>query len=77
MDQYYYGANNTIQHAGVQYILDSVVKALEENPERRFIYVEIAFFYRWWREQNDYTKQLVRNLVEQGRLEFINGGKAS
>jgi hypothetical protein len=24
VDQYYYGANNSIQHAGVQYILDTV-----------------------------------------------------
>ncbi len=53
-------------NAGVQYILDSVIKALEENPDRRFIYVEIAFFSRWWREQNDATKALVRQFVNQG-----------
>ena len=34
------GANNTIQHAGVQYILDSVVTSLQANPDRKFIYVE-------------------------------------
>ncbi|KAG7218977.1 hypothetical protein INR49_019375, partial [Caranx melampygus] len=37
---------NDIQHAGVQYILDSVVDQLLKNPDRRFIYVETAFFYR-------------------------------
>ena len=36
MDEYYYGANNTIQHAGVQYILDSVIAALLQNPERKY-----------------------------------------
>lgn len=41
------GANNTIQHAGVQYIIDSVLAALERNPDRRFIYVEQAFLSRW------------------------------
>jgi hypothetical protein len=40
------GANNTIQHAGVQYILDSVLAALEANPDRRFTYVEQAFLSR-------------------------------
>ena len=39
MDEYYYGANNSIQYAGVQYIIDSVVGALLLNPERRFTFV--------------------------------------
>ena len=45
------GANNTIQHACVQYILDSVYTALMQNPQRKFVYVEMAFFQRWWEEQ--------------------------
>ena len=40
----------------------------------RFIYVETAFFNQWWVEQNEETKNLVRDLVQNGRLEFINGG---
>ncbi|KAL6067304.1 carbohydrate binding [Balamuthia mandrillaris] len=74
VDQYYYGANNTIQNAGVQYILDNVVKELAADPAKRFIYVEIAYFERWWNEQSDTTKTIVRNLVAEGRLEFVNGG---
>ena len=52
-------ANNSIQHAGVQYILDSVVQALADDPARKFIYVEMAFFARWWNEQDSDTKALV------------------
>ena len=52
-------ANNTIQDAGVQYILDTVIKELSKNSERTFIYVEMAFFTRWWKEQNNQTKSLV------------------
>ncbi|PIK56361.1 putative lysosomal alpha-mannosidase [Apostichopus japonicus] len=74
VDQYFYGANNSIQHAGVQYIIDSVVSELDKDPKRRFIYVEMAFFERWWREQNDATKEKVTGYVNEGRLEFINGG---
>ena len=34
----------------------------------------MAFFTRWWREQTGPTRDLVRSLVAQGRLEFANGG---
>ncbi|XP_041098029.1 lysosomal alpha-mannosidase-like [Polyodon spathula] len=74
VDQYYYGARNEIQHAGVQYILDSVVRQLLSDPTKRFIYVEIAFFSRWWQQQSEDMRSAVQQLVNQGRLEFINGG---
>jgi alpha-mannosidase len=73
-DEYYYGANQSIQNAGVQYIIDTVVMALQQNPDRKFIYVEMAFFFRWWREQTPETQTIVKNLVNAGQLEFINGG---
>ncbi|CAK8687802.1 unnamed protein product [Clavelina lepadiformis] len=74
VDQYYYGANQKIVQAGVQYILDSVVSQLLLDPNRRFIYVEMAFFARWWLEQSDHVKSQVKMLVDEGRLEFILGG---
>ncbi|AWP05172.1 putative lysosomal alpha-mannosidase [Scophthalmus maximus] len=74
VDQYFYGDRNDIQHAGVQYILDSVVDQLLKNPDRRFIYVETAFFYRWWKRQSSGEQQTVKQLVNEGRLEFVNGG---
>lgn len=52
-------ANNTIQHAAVQYILDTVIDELQKNPNRTFIYVEMAFFVRWWNEQTDEMKEIV------------------
>ena len=42
--------------------------------ERRFIYVESAFFWRWWGEQSEGMRTAVRELVKTGRLEFIGGG---
>ena len=74
VDEYFYGANNSIQHAGVQYILDSVIPQLSADPSKRFIYVEIAFFERWWNEQNDAMHKEVKKLVQEKRLEFINAG---
>ena len=40
----------------------------------RFIYVEMAFFQQWWLEQDDEMKNVVHQLVDEGRLEFMNGG---
>ena len=74
VDEYYYGANNSIQHAGVQYILDSVIPQLIADSKKRFIYVEIAFFERWWKEQNDKMRNKVKKLVQEKQLEFINAG---
>lgn len=44
VDQYYVGSNNSIQVACVQNVLDSIVPALLADKNRRFIYVEQAFF---------------------------------
>ncbi|XP_078167734.1 putative alpha-mannosidase At5g13980 [Carex rostrata] len=74
VDQYYVGSNNSIQGACVQNVLDSMVQALLEDKNRKFIYVEQAFFQRWWRQQSDAIKDLVRGFVKSGQLEFINGG---
>ncbi|XP_053677468.1 lysosomal alpha-mannosidase [Anopheles nili] len=73
VDQYYYGSKTTIQKAGVQYILDSVVQSLLNDPARKFIYVESAFFFKWFNEQTVELQQQVRKLVDEGRLEFIGG----
>ncbi|CAK9202875.1 unnamed protein product [Sphagnum troendelagicum] len=74
VDQYFIGSNNSIQVAAVQYVLDSVVAALQEDRNRKFIYVEQAFFQRWWREQTPRKQKIVQKLVKRGQLEFINGG---
>ena len=74
VDEYYSGANNSIQHAAVRNIISSVVTSLQKDPARQFTYVEQAFFQRWWREQNNQTRDTTRALVKAGRLTFVNGG---
>ncbi|KAL9331149.1 hypothetical protein ACSQ67_000759 [Phaseolus vulgaris] len=74
VDQYYVGANNSIRGACVQNVLDSVISSLLEDKNRKFIYVEMAFFQRWWRQQSKAMKIKVKELVNSGQLEFINGG---
>ncbi|ESQ41355.1 hypothetical protein EUTSA_v10012546mg [Eutrema salsugineum] len=74
VDQYYVGSNNSIQVACVQNVLDSIVPALLADKNRKFIYVEQAFFQRWWREQSEEIKRIVKDLIRSGQLELINGG---
>jgi hypothetical protein len=64
-------ARNDVRHAGIQYILDSVVLALDENPDRRFIYVEIAFFWRWWNQQTDDIRNKLKQFVNDGNFCLI------
>ena len=33
-----------------------------------------SFFTRWWRQQANETKEVVKDLVAQGQLDFVNGG---
>ncbi|OMO52365.1 hypothetical protein COLO4_37248 [Corchorus olitorius] len=74
VDQYYVGSNNSIQGACVQNVLDSIVPALLADKNRKFIYVEQAFFQRWWRDQSEAVQETVKKLINSGQLELINGG---
>jgi len=76
VDQYYYGNRNDIQRATVQNIINSVLKELAWNADRKFIYIEQAFYQRYMEEHQDDPQimSLMRQLISQGQLEFINGG---
>jgi lysosomal alpha-mannosidase len=74
VDQYFYGTKKEFSGAGVQYIMDSVVPQLLMDSSKRFIYVEMSFFQKWWEEQDETMRKFVKHLVNEGQLEFINGG---
>ena len=44
------------------------------NIPYRFVYVEVIYFSKWWQLQTELTRDIVRDLVQNGRLEFLNGG---
>ena len=60
--------------AGVQYILDTVVNELAADSTKRFVYVEMSFFQRWYFEQTLARRETVKKLVANGQLSFANGG---
>ncbi|XP_024082685.1 lysosomal alpha-mannosidase-like isoform X2 [Cimex lectularius] len=74
VDQYYYRSQNYLAEGGVQHIIDSVVAELNVDPSRRFAYVESSFLWRWWNDRNGFYRDLMRTLVQQGRLQLLHGG---
>jgi hypothetical protein len=63
----------------VKHILDSVVDALQQREDRRFVWAEGVFLERWWVDQHgdedhQRKKEAFARLVEEGRIEIVNGG---
>ena len=74
VDEYFTGSAQNIQHAEVQMIIDNYMNELIKDPNKRFTQVEMKFFTMWWDRQTDDMKDTVRNLVKEGRLDFVNAG---
>ena len=74
VDEYFTGSQNSIYAASVSDVLDSVMVALAADPARRFTYVEMAYFWRWWSTQTAATRSTVAGFVASGQLTFANGG---
>ena len=58
----------------MQNIIDTYITELIADPKKRFTQVEIKFFSMWWDHQDEARKNQTRQLVKEGRLEFVNAG---
>ena len=72
LDDYYMGTDHC--KVSVKRILDNMVVSLTNKSDRKFSYVEMSFFKRWYEKQTEEIKQKVKNFIKEGRLEIINGG---
>ncbi|XP_055353535.1 alpha-mannosidase 2x-like [Paramacrobiotus metropolitanus] len=57
-----------------KHTLNLMVERLTLWKDMTFVWAEISFFEMWWNLINETTREQVRTLVKEGRLEFINGG---
>ncbi|XP_036407174.1 epididymis-specific alpha-mannosidase [Megalops cyprinoides] len=63
-------------HAYAGNVYTTVVEELSKETHRKFIAVEQEFFRLWWDSvATDKNKKQVRQLLKEGRLEFIIGGQ--
>eukprot|EP01084_Bolivina_argentea_P308711 533899_1 len=58
----------------VHWIFDTVIPNLSNNVNRKFSYVEMAFFNRWWNEQTENTQDNVRKLLQNQQLQLNLAG---
>lgn len=58
----------------MQFIFDTVMASLSQNPDRKFVIMEQAFFSRWWHQQSPDMHAQVRRYVQRGQLHVWNGG---
>ena len=72
LDDYYMGTDHC--KVSVKRILDNMVVSLTNKKDRKFSYVEMSFFKKWYDTQPDKIKQKVKEFIKEGRLEIINGG---
>ncbi|KAK7381345.1 hypothetical protein VNO78_33973 [Psophocarpus tetragonolobus] len=57
-----------------RHILDTIVHTLTKDNRRKFIWEEMSYLERWWRDAPDEMKESFINLVKNGQLEIVGGG---
>nr|GMC73466.1 alpha-mannosidase 2 [Ipomoea batatas] len=55
-------------------ILDTIVEKLSKDVRRKFIWEEMSYLERWWRDTSPESKEAFINLVNNGQLEIVGGG---
>ena len=55
-------------------IYDQMPEVIRKDNNRTFTIDGIDFLMMWWKEQNETTKNLVTELINEGRIEILNGG---
>ncbi|KAL6139663.1 hypothetical protein ACLB2K_057965 [Fragaria x ananassa] len=57
-----------------RHILDTIVATLSKDTRRKFIWEEMSYLERWWKDSADDKRELFTNLVKNGQLEIVGGG---
>ncbi|KAL9275061.1 Alpha-mannosidase 2-like protein [Drosera capensis] len=57
-----------------RHILDTIVETLEKDARRKFIWEEMSYLQRWWKDASESKKESFKNLVSNGQLEIVGGG---
>lgn len=55
-------------------IFQTLIPALEENPQYRFNWAEVGYLHKWWVQQSTETQERFRKLVENNQIQFVGGG---
>lgn len=50
----------------VKLILQNVIEQLAKNDSRKFVYSEIHYFDKWWKEIDQNKRDLVKKMISNG-----------
>ncbi|CAL1527408.1 unnamed protein product [Lymnaea stagnalis] len=78
VDQYYTGEIpidvGQREFGCVRCTLNTTIRELQKNPSRRFSFVEMKYLSRYWNEVDDGERAVIRQLIQERRLELLSGG---
>ncbi|KAM3188787.1 hypothetical protein ACQJBY_067635 [Aegilops geniculata] len=57
-----------------RHILDTIIESLSKDPRRKFIWEEMSYLERWWRDAPRKKQEEFAKLVHNGQLEIVSGG---
>lgn len=57
-----------------RHILDTIVDTLLKDEKRKFIWEEMSYLERWWRDATDVKRESLIKLLQNGQLEIVGGG---
>lgn len=57
-----------------RHILDTIVDTLSKDKRRKFIWEEMSYLERWWKDAPTDKKEDFTKLVHNGQLEIVGGG---
>ncbi|EFC40940.1 predicted protein [Naegleria gruberi] len=58
----------------VTVIIDNVIKYLNADPQKRFIWSESGFLEMWWNNSTQTQRDAFKKLVHNKQIEIVNGG---
>ncbi|CDW55051.1 Glycosyl hydrolases family 38 protein [Trichuris trichiura] len=59
--------------SSVEGIFDSMLEFLSRTPKAKFIYAEMSFFERWWKDMGFKERENLLKLLQNGQLEIVTG----
>ena len=75
VDQYYTGDGTySPTKLCARCILNSVLESLITNDNRTFTCTEIIYFVRWYKEISEAKRNVMRQLINNGRFNFVGNG---
>ncbi|XP_059645198.1 alpha-mannosidase 2 [Cornus florida] len=57
-----------------RHILNTIVETLSKDARRKFIWEEMSYLERWWRDAPESKRGSFIKLVKNGQLEIVGGG---